>query len=300
MAGNTKTSRKVYAAWDYTREIADLNRDSEEGWQLIKGGCFRSRFVRNEGVRYRYQIDFGKIEDMPRYVESFREQGWEYVSSTIQGWHYFRKLYDPALPESAYEIYTDRESLEEMQRRWAKVALRISLLLGVVAVIAALRLIFRPSLVTLSQLLVPGFEFAVLFRGAMLMRKAEERERRAFPFGLFLTVLLLGCAAMLTLIELRPHFGCSTCTEECEPMTQVEEWVGFTIRYPDNYYLDLSGSADSSVCFTLVDEQGELIYAQSADSFAEKNVQLKLRPGNYSTGLLCPEGGGFELDFHVD
>ena len=28
------TSRKVYGVWEYDREINDLNRLSEQGWQL--------------------------------------------------------------------------------------------------------------------------------------------------------------------------------------------------------------------------------------------------------------------------
>ena len=30
----------MYSAWDYTREIEDLNKRSEQGWQLMKGGLF--------------------------------------------------------------------------------------------------------------------------------------------------------------------------------------------------------------------------------------------------------------------
>ena len=61
---------------------------------------------------------------MGRYIETFREQGWEYVNSTFNGWHYFRKLYDPALPEEAYEIFSDRESLHELNSRWAEFEVR--------------------------------------------------------------------------------------------------------------------------------------------------------------------------------
>lgn len=73
MARQTKVSFGFYSAWNYQTEIEDLNRASEEGWQLVRGGCFHSRFVKNPHVRYRYQLDFGKIEDMGRYIETFRE-----------------------------------------------------------------------------------------------------------------------------------------------------------------------------------------------------------------------------------
>ena len=51
MAMEYKTSHKAYAAWNYRQEIEDLNRASEQGWQLVRGGCFCSRFVKNPDVR---------------------------------------------------------------------------------------------------------------------------------------------------------------------------------------------------------------------------------------------------------
>ncbi len=98
MAAHYKTSYKIYPAWNYQKEIEDLNRASEQGWQLVNGGCLHSRFVKNSDIHYRYQLDYRKVGDMGRYIETFREQGWEYVSSTFNGWHCFRKLYDPSLP----------------------------------------------------------------------------------------------------------------------------------------------------------------------------------------------------------
>lgn len=83
MARQYKTSHRVYTAWNYQKEIEDLNKASEQGWQLIKGGCFSSKFKWNPDVRYRYQIDYpGKVEDMGRYIETFREQGWEFINAT--------------------------------------------------------------------------------------------------------------------------------------------------------------------------------------------------------------------------
>lgn len=37
---DTKVSFRGYMAWNYDREEQDLDRMSEQGWQLIKGGCF--------------------------------------------------------------------------------------------------------------------------------------------------------------------------------------------------------------------------------------------------------------------
>ena len=35
--GKQKISQAAYAAWDYKKEIEDLNKKSQEGWQLGKG-----------------------------------------------------------------------------------------------------------------------------------------------------------------------------------------------------------------------------------------------------------------------
>ena len=116
-----RTSHKVYGVWDYDREIEDLNRLSAQGWQLEKGGCFGSTYVRDEQVRYIYQLDYApSIEDKDRYLSFFEEQGWEFINSTFNGWHYFRKPYHENMSDEETEIYTDKQSLVEMQNRYLK------------------------------------------------------------------------------------------------------------------------------------------------------------------------------------
>ncbi len=166
MAGQYKTTFAMYAAWNYGREIEALNEESERGWQLVKAGNFHSRFRKNDNIRFRYQLDYApRMEDMGRYIETFREQGWEYINSTYNGWHYFRKLYDPALPEEEYEIFTDRESLKEMNGRWAKMAAVFAAITAVVLAIYLIMFIRRPcwpyGLLTVEFALL----LAVLARG---------------------------------------------------------------------------------------------------------------------------------------
>lgn len=127
-----KVSHKIYEAWEYEREIADLNRMSEEGWQLEKGGCFHSVFRKNDKVRYIYQLDYTpRLQDKDRYLELFSEQGWEYINSTFNGWNYFRKPYREDLSEEEKVIYTDKQSLYEMQNRYVAM-LRVFVVLACV------------------------------------------------------------------------------------------------------------------------------------------------------------------------
>ncbi|MCC8357966.1 MAG: DUF2812 domain-containing protein [Oscillospiraceae bacterium] len=116
----TKTVVRIYAPWSFQKELDDLDAASREGWQLVKGGRLVRRFRREEGV-YRFALDYDfDLQDHNRYYATFREQGWELVNNTWNGWHYFRKRYDPALPESDYEIFTDAASRREMAERLAK------------------------------------------------------------------------------------------------------------------------------------------------------------------------------------
>ena len=84
--GKQKISHAAYAAWDYKKEIEDLNKKSQEGWQLVKGGCFKSIYEQNDQVCYRYQLDYNTdIENKVLYLEMFEDQGWEYINSTFNG-----------------------------------------------------------------------------------------------------------------------------------------------------------------------------------------------------------------------
>lgn len=277
-------SFKAYPAWDYQSEIDELNRQSEQGWQLLHGGCFGSKFVKNPAVRYRYQLDFRRVEDKARYIETFREQGWEYVDSTINNWHFFRKLYDPALPEEAYEIFTDRESLTEMRRRWTRIASIIGIVVGLAAVVYGVRLALTPNWPALAQFLTFAIESAFLLRGAVLMRRRKDARgpyNEHALFAAFLIVLLLGCAAGITLTELRPNTDVRSQTEALLEPTEEMEWTGILVRYADNYYLSLEIEAAEPLTFSVVSAAGETVYTKTATNLNEKNIRLRLTKGEY-------------------
>lgn len=115
-----KTTKTVWHALDpaaFDEELGKFNEMSRQGWQLAELRMSYQKYRRDERAVYRYAIDFQ--EDMSRYeTERYRtefgEQGWEYVTGRGD-WHIFRKRYDPALPETAYRIYTDEPSFREMK-----------------------------------------------------------------------------------------------------------------------------------------------------------------------------------------
>ena len=97
-----KKKYNVYSAWNYEQEVLDLNAQSEKGWQLVTGKSFSHKYEYKPEVCYRYQLDYlpgiSITQEMPRLLDTYRDQGWEFVNKTFNGWYYFRKAYDPALP----------------------------------------------------------------------------------------------------------------------------------------------------------------------------------------------------------
>ncbi len=299
MAMEYKTSHRAYAAWNYRQEIEDLNRASEQGWQLVRGGCFYSRFVKNPDVRYRYQMDWRKVEDMGRYIETFREQGWEYVSSSFNGWHFFRKFYDPALKEEDYEIFTDRESLQAMTRRWSRVVMAISAVLLVVALIILIQEIRTPNIPRLLQTLILLAACAFLMRGGLLMRSLGTiRPGDNTLLHAFLLFLVVGWAGVMALLILRPDFSIRQYTAELSEPYEDNRFAEFEVHYPDSYYLDLKIDADAPFVFSVVNEAGEAMYSVTGTDIDEENIRLRLKRGKYWFSSSC--GAGFELESYLN
>lgn len=292
-----KRKFRIYSAWNYQGELETLNRASENGWQLTKPGFFNDKFIFNPDVRYRYQLDFQKVDDMGRYIETFREQGWEYVSTTFNGWHYFRKLYDPSLSDESYEIYPDEESIKEMNHRWAKIALFISLILTIVCVIYGVNMFLKPKWPTLIMSCMFAIEALFLLHGSIIMFRT--RKKRVFKYdgmGVFLGVIILGLIANLILVTHRPYIQTSQRTDACYEDQIQSKWVDLDIDYTDYYYLDLTFESDEPLTFEVMNDQNEVLYSQTGTNFDEKDIRLRLKKGHYYYALTCPKDTAFSLN----
>lgn len=300
--GEYKRKFGAYAAWNYEREIEDLNRMSEQGWQLIKGGCFTNKFKRNTEVQYRYQLDFQPdIEVKGRYIETFREQGWEYINS-MNCWHYFRKLYDPEQPEEQYEIFTDRESRKEMNNRWAGIGIVLSVIWGYGFVRQLFHLICFPSRIVLLRLVYLGVILAVFLRGVLVMKRPESSKKgkadRWLILGLILW-LILGFYVITNQVDNRPAFSMRNVSEFNgalpKDLENSTEWLAFEVQYEDNYYLDLEGTTSAPLCISLVDENKNVIYSITTTECDEENIRLRLKKGKYSIYFSDFAGGSIEM-----
>ena len=198
-----KVSHKIYEAWEYEREIADLNRMSEEGWQLEKGGCFHSVFRKNDKVRYIYQLDYTpRLQDKERYLELFSEQGWEYINSTFNGWNYFRKPYREDLSEEEKVIYTDKQSLYEMQNRYVAM-LRVFVVLACVMtpVYLFMGVMHREPAILIEALV---FLVMVVFMGGGLLNVSRVRKGMkklpSIPFIVAYPIIILLLAVAIIIL----------------------------------------------------------------------------------------------------
>ena len=301
MGREYRHSFKIYSAWNYEKEVEDLNRASEEGWQLVRGYGLHSKFVKNPDVRYRYQLDYGKIDDIGRYIETFREQGWEYVNSTFNGWHYFRKLYDPSLPEEAYEIFTDRESMLEMNRRWVRLALVISIIIGILAVFYLIQVIRAPKLPAIVLFATLAVECVVLLRGVGIMRNAaasRSRKGDSLFVTLFFAVIIIGALSSVALTVTRPTTTTDMRAGDVDEPVIDSRFGAVTVRYPDNYYLDLDLKAPSPITFEVIDENGEAVYSRTETEFHGEDISIRLSGGEYCFSMSCESG--YHLKLRLD
>lgn len=121
MKDNKMIRRRQFFIWNYDEEIEYLNKLSEEGWHLVYKKPLHKEFIKDTQVSYKYQIDYNdNTNDEERYLELFKEQGWEKIDSKYKELYYFRKKYDESLSEEEYQIYTDKETKMKMFSSYLK------------------------------------------------------------------------------------------------------------------------------------------------------------------------------------
>ncbi len=292
----------MYPAWEYKQEIADMNALSDKGWQLKKGGCFRSVFYWNDTARYRYALDYNNhIDDPARYRDTFAEQGWEFLNDTFNGWHFFRKRYDPSLPPEEYEIYTDEQSVREMAGRWS----RLGYAFGAVELAAtaanglmALRL---PSVTGIAITLACLVLGAAILTGAWRIRHphvaGKPRKSLHWCFTTAISLLALGL-----LFGVLRYYQSSSSEYVYDPSAPPWTWE-MSAPLPDFYTMDVEADTDAMVKITVTDKNGKVLAEMGGEDLqAEKT--LFLWPGKYDVTVQydagTPAGTSGFFRFEVD
>ena len=292
----------MYPAWEYKQEIADMNALSDKGWQLKKGGCFRSVFYWNDTARYRYALDYNNhIDDPARYRDTFAEQGWEFLNDTFNGWHFFRKRYDPSLPPEEYEIYTDEQSVREMAGRWS----RLGYAFGAVELAAtaanglmALRL---PSVTGIAITLACLVLGAAILTGAWRIRHphvaGKPRKSLHWCFTTAISLLALGL-----LFGVLRYYQSSSSEYVYDPSAPPWTWE-MSAPLPDFYTLEAEADTDAMVMITVTNKNGKVLAEMGGEDLqAEKT--LFLWPGKYDVTVQydagTPAGTSGFFRFEVD
>lgn len=306
--GQIKHSHKLYTAWNWKQEVSDMNKASDEGWQLMKGGCFGSKFRYDPSIRYRYQLDYpGKMADKARYLETFREQGWEYINETFNGWYYFRKVYDEKADPVEYEIFTDHDSRMSIANRWGNFALVFAVIFGLMALIRVVQMVIQPCWPTLVHMLTMVITAGFFIRGVLLIRRSAKGNTIPYDtwkFSLFLALLVVGTVGWVVLDDMRPNTTAKSHMEQTEVIpANLEEavnWCSFDVRYTDNYYLDLELEADQPLTITLTDDDKNILYTATGTDIEEDDLRFRLQKGNYTICLSDFPGGSFEIETKLD
>lgn len=313
--GKLRKSHRMYTAWNYRQEIADLNRQSEEGWQLVKGGCFNSVFEEDDRQVYRYQLDYhAGVENRMRYLETFREQGWEYINSTFNGWHYFRKPYDPSLPEEEYEIYTDDSAVPDMVKRWQRLDLILMAFMTVCLAVLVGHMVQKPKWTWVPLILLYLIFIGIMGSGYIKMRRYRlQQDGQSTKSSAYSGLRIWICAGMFVicmvsgvlLAEKRPNIQNISMAEEYS----IEDKSGkisantFNVYYEDYYYLDLSMDNEPALTLKIVDENGQIVYSNNEASVSIEAVQLRLKKGKYEIFLENAEpvdSGRMHIEYSVN
>ncbi len=281
---NKKHRFAMYPAWEYRREIEDLNALSDQGWQLEKGGCFHSVFYRDESVRYRYALDYDQhIDDPARYRDTFAEQGWQFVSDTFNGWHFFRKKYDPTLPPAEYEIYTDESSVQDMAGRWSRLGYVFGTVELICAALNSFVLLGRPSIVNIAMSLASLLLGVVILIGARRIRRPEtagrSRKSMRWCFAVVFALLAVGLV-----FGLNHYDAFSTSEYVYDPDLPPWTWE-MRVPLPDFYTLDVEADADANVEITVSNKSGRVLDTMGGGQDLRARSTLFLLPGTYTVSV---------------
>lgn len=280
MSRNIKIVPTFFAIYDYDKEEDYMNAMSLKGWQLKKGGCFHHTYEQHDQT-YRYKLDYNnKVNFNPdeynRYMTLFEDQGWEHINSIFNGWHYFRKKYDPAAGEGAYQIYTDDNSLREMHNRW----IRISRILQIIFIILMFCYLFVFHKTDNKLILM---DFFIYFLGISLLELCIWQLKRKHLYSrpktligrvlgyLMLTVLLLSPCFVLFCAIYQPYIY----KESVQINVASPEYTD-TLKIPKDGHYGVyfkSKSDTGEVIFTLK-KDGTTVFRSGANETTEAWIML--------------------------
>lgn len=285
-----KTEKKLFHSFDasaFDEELGLLNEMSEKGWQLSAMGLITQKYVWDDSAVYRYAIDHQdelSAGEFKQYRAEFEDQGWAYVTKN-GGWYVFRRLYDPALPEDEYLIYSDEPSFRDMKRT-------VSDGVNILGLAGLPGCLVTPSVSFLPLVLAMLYTIADSVRRQRRL-KMVRRVPKPYQFHLWrcstwlvLLLLLAGVAYQAVSDFARPEMTPIRDRPSMEPVFGVQS-VEFTIEVTDIYgiYALAVGSDEPTVPYWVTDAEGKLVF--SGEMTARYNVPKDrfFRSGDYTLSV---------------
>ena len=287
---NSKHIWKGFTLWEADEEIAELNRQSEKGWQLIKGGIY-DKLVRDDSAVYRYQIDYHEKPD-ERYYETFGEQGWQYVCK-YNDFNYFRKPYDPSLPESEYEIYTDDESYRQSYKSLFRERILLAVLYAFVVSLNCIN-IFVKNMFSDAVNIFIGAAFMVcelmfIFIAVMVYKKMNNRDKKMGAMGkitkvgTFIALLMILATPWLIGID-NMHSDPLLCNMTWGASDPVTHELDINVERTGKFRLDLDYTCgNGTLDVKIVDDEGNELFVQEPTADCEiDDMPIRLKEGHYT------------------
>lgn len=190
------------------------------------------------------------------------------------------------MPEDEKVIYTDRESLYEMQDRWKKFLTIITILTGMMAITYGIIGIMMHHTLVVIEGLVLGMISLTLGLGARVVeqkRKGKEspftiKVQWAFPIAYIILIIALIYSLIPSSTVFHEDFNFIGMTQESLPKSSGE----IKIRKDGSYYMDLDFNLDNgTMMVSMQNEKGEEIYQNVADRCSVSNWKLDLQEGKY-------------------
>lgn len=283
----------LYLAWNYDSEEDALNRMSEKGWRLKKAHAFHKEYVK-DSIKYIYRIDYNPVSRMlggekERYISTFEEMGWEYVSSVL-GWNYFAKPVIDGVDEDEYQIYTDNTTLMDALSRW----IRMARCLEIICIFITLMNVFaffsgsdeNLYMAALSLLEVILFEFGIVSMKRKGVNKGKT-SRAGYVTGYILYFMLVAglIATIIGLVVritdedvLKTKFQGIHVFQESMNYTSMPLY--FSVNSGGNYDLDVYGETENGRMIMTIYSKGEAVYSASGSTIA-LDEDIYLKKGSY-------------------
>ena len=208
------------------------------------------------------------------------------MNSTFNGWHYFKKIYKEGMSADEIVIYTDRESLYEMQSRWMRLMKTFAIiftLMMIVYTIGGIMTHHNPIIIEGLVIGLMGLTMGLGVRSANQKRQGKKESfyikmQWVFPVAVIILVAILIYSFFSPTDVFNENFNYIGMAQDSLPRSSGE----IEIKKDGIYYLDLDFKVgNGTMMISMQDEKGQEVYKNVADRCSVNDWKLDLKAGTY-------------------